>query len=370
MGPDDRKEAIPAAGFTLPVVSVTTRPAAVNPSGLPRVNSRWNRQDHLGQLKTRWGIGRKSYTVDPGLYRLGKPDPTSPVLVSANYKLSFDILRRDMAGRDAWLLVLDTKGINVWCAAGKGTFSTGELIDMVESTGLSSLVSHRRLIVPQLGAPGVAAHDVKKSSGFKVVFGPVRSVDLPPFLDRGSKADDSMRRVTFTFMERLVLLPMELLPALKWSLPVLALLWLAGGLGWWGYSGAALLANGLNVTAAYLGAVFAGAVAAPLFLPWLPGRSFSLKGAVAGFIWALLFIPLSAKFLPGAFPSRSWEALVWILALPALSAFLTFNFTGSSTVTSLSGVRKEFRVAVPLQATCAAAGLLLWAAGHFTRGAS
>ncbi len=359
----------PGRGHMLPVVSVTTRPASVDPSKLPQVSSRWSWRDHLGRLKVRWGIGRKSYSVEPGLYVLGKPGSASPVLVSASYKLSFDILRRDMAGRDAWILVLDTKGINVWCAAGKGTFGTSELVDRAESSGLSAVVSHRTLIVPQLGAPGVAAHEVKKASGFKVLFGPVRSADLPRFLDSGSRADDAMRRVTFNFIDRIVLVPMELLPALKWSLPVLAVLWLAGGWGWWGYSGEAFLGNGVNVTAAFLGAVAAGAVAAPLLLPWMPGRSFSLKGAVAGFIWALLFLPLSAKFLPASLPSRSWEASVWLLALPALSSFLTFNFTGSSAITSLSGVRKEFRIAVPLQAAGAAAGLFLWAAGHFHRGA-
>lgn len=67
------------------------------------------------------------YTIDPGLYALGNPDESSPVLVTANYKLTFDRLRQSLPKLDAWVLVLDTKGINVWCAAGKGTFGTGEV---------------------------------------------------------------------------------------------------------------------------------------------------------------------------------------------------------------------------------------------------
>ena len=50
------------------------------------------------------------YTVDPGLYALGSPAADAPVCVTANYKMSFDHLRRALAGRDAWILVLDTKG--------------------------------------------------------------------------------------------------------------------------------------------------------------------------------------------------------------------------------------------------------------------
>lgn len=89
--------------------------------------------DRLGAWKARWGIGRMNYRVEPGLYRLGKPDRRSPVFVSANYKMSFDILRSSLAGRDCWILVLDTKGINVWCAAGKGTFGPMELMGRILS---------------------------------------------------------------------------------------------------------------------------------------------------------------------------------------------------------------------------------------------
>jgi hypothetical protein len=93
---------------------------------VPQVSSFWTQADYLGTFKARWGIGRRHYMVDPGLYALGRPDEKSPVLVTANYKMSFDRLRRALPGRNAWILVLDTKGINVWCAAGKGTFGTAE----------------------------------------------------------------------------------------------------------------------------------------------------------------------------------------------------------------------------------------------------
>ena len=121
-------------------------------------------KDRWGTFKVRWGVGRMNYKVDPGLYALGEPDADSPVLVTANYKLSFDALRSALPGRNFWILVVDTDGINVWCAAGKGTFSTEELVSRIESSGLAQLVSHRRLIVPQLAAPGVAAHRVRELS--------------------------------------------------------------------------------------------------------------------------------------------------------------------------------------------------------------
>jgi hypothetical protein len=116
----------------LPVIEVRTglSPAAssLDRSEVPEVSSEWTWPDRLGELRVRWGFGRNNYRVRPGLYALGSPDRKSPVLVSANYKLSFDVLRRAMSGRQAWILVLDSDGVNVWCAAGKGTFATEELV--------------------------------------------------------------------------------------------------------------------------------------------------------------------------------------------------------------------------------------------------
>jgi CO dehydrogenase/acetyl-CoA synthase gamma subunit (corrinoid Fe-S protein) len=114
--------------------------------------------DRLDHVKARWGYRRDRHRVDPGLYGLGEPGRSSPVFVTANYTLSFDALRSALVGRDAYLLVLDTAGINVWCAAGKGTFGTDELVRRIEAVGLHQVVDHRLLILPQLGAPGVAAH--------------------------------------------------------------------------------------------------------------------------------------------------------------------------------------------------------------------
>ena len=174
---------------------------------IPKVSTTLNRNDKLGTLKARTGINRNNYKVESGIYAVGNPDENSRVLVTANYKLSFDTLRKELEGFDLWILVIDTKGINVWCAAGKGTFGTEELLNRIKSTALENLVSHRKLIIPQLGAPGVSSYKIKELSGFSVIYGPIRANDLPVFINNGLKATEEMRRVTFSFKERLVLLP-------------------------------------------------------------------------------------------------------------------------------------------------------------------
>jgi acetyl-CoA decarbonylase/synthase complex subunit gamma len=303
------------------------------------------------------------YTIEPGLYALGEPNEQSPVLVTANYKMSFDKLREPLPDRNVWILVLDTKGINVWCAAGKGTFGTTELVSRIESSGLTQIVSHRELILPQLSGPGVAAHEVKRLSGFKVIYGPIRAKDLPAFLDAGLKADPAMRIKTFTTWERMELIPMELVGALKAGVIVIPILFLLAFLGRSGEDWTNSLSHGLFSVLAMLTAILVGAVLTPLLLPWLPGRAFSIKGLSVGALFAVI---LAACYWGGWITGiDGLEILAWLLLIPAVSAYLAMNFTGASTYTSLSGVRKEMRWALPLEIAAGIAGLGLWFGSHF-----
>jgi hypothetical protein len=330
---------------------------------VPQVSSSLVWADRLGTIKARWGIGRMHYTLEPGLYALGKPDEGSLVLVTANYKMSFDKLREALPGRDVWILVLDTKGINVWCASGKGTFGTNELVGRIESIGLAQIVSHRELILPQLSGPGVAAHQVKKLSGFKVTYGPIRSKDLPAFLDTGLKATSEMRLKTFTTWERMELIPMELMGALKPGFLVLLIFFFLAFLGRSKEGWINALNHGLFSVLAFLAAVLAGAVLTPLLLPWLPGRAFSVKGLGLGAIFAAIV----AGCYWGGWITKvvSLEILAWVFLIPALSAYLAMNFTGASTYTSLSGVRKEMQWALPLEMGAGIVGIILWLGSQF-----
>jgi len=334
------------------------------PSGpVPVVDSNLTRADRFGAVRIRLGIGRMNYSIDPGLYALGSPNENSPVLVTANYKLSFDCLRSSLPGRSAWILVLDTRGINVWCAAGKGTFGTDELVSKVESVRLSETVKHRNLIVPQLGAPGVAAHSVRRQCGFKVVYGPVGASDIPEFLDSGCHATPVMRNKTFDLKERAVLIGVELGTVIKFGFPVcLAVLFLAG-VGWSGSFRLNMLQHGLIGVSSLMAAILAGTVLTPLLLPWLPGRAFSLKGLSAGIVPAVVN---GVIWLPSSFTAPVYlEFAGWLLIGAALTAFLAMNFTGCSTYTSLAGVKKEMRLALPVETAGAVAGLLLVVLARF-----
>ena len=184
-----------------------------------------NRWDHF---LARWGYRRNDHRVTPGLYALGTPTADSPVFVTANYTLSFDALRTALHGINGYVLVLNTYGINVWCAAGKGTFGTDELVKRLEITGLAGVVKHRKLILPQLGAPNISPVEVKKQTGFSVEYGPVRADDLPAFLEN-HKASPEMRKVQFTLWDRIVLIPVELVHTLLPMILVAVILYILSG---------------------------------------------------------------------------------------------------------------------------------------------
>ncbi len=326
---------------------------------VPVVTTELNTRDRLGKIRVRWGFRRDQYQVAPGLYAMGRPDEHSPVLVTANYKLSFDTLRSEAGVTEAWILVVDTRGINVWCAAGKGTFSTAEVVRQVKSSQLERIVEHRRLVLPQLSATGVAARQVKKGCGFKVTWGPVRAEDLKRFLENGLQADEAMRRVTFTMGERTALIPVELSFLPRYLLWILAATFVLSGFGAGIFSFHAAWFRGAMMILALAGGVFAGAVAAPILLPWIPMRSFSLKGAVVGGIAGLGIVAVLREQV------NSWEAAALLICTAVISSYLTMNFTGSTPYTSPSGVEKEMRRAIPVQAAAALAVPVLWIAAAF-----
>ena len=302
--------------------------------------------DVLGGWKVRWGIGRMRYQIPPGLYRVGQPDSNSPVLVTANYKLTVDKVRKELGGLSAWLLVLDTKGVNVWCAAGKGTFGTAELVRRIQTANLKEVVKHRNLVLPQLGATGVAAHEVKRATGFTVHYGSVRAADIKAYLAAGLKATPAMRRVTFNWKERVVLTPMEIVGGLKWMLVALLVLAVLE----------VIRHHGVTWHLAvhfvpFLAAVLTGGLLVPLLLPFIPFRSFALKGTVAGILLvaALLFL----------LPMGITEAAGVALLVLATTSCMAMMFTGATTFTTLAGAKLEVRYALPLMLICAVTGAAL-----------
>lgn len=274
-------------------------------------------REWLWRIAVRFGFARNSYRIPPGLYAIGQPDTRSPIMVTCNYKLTVDLLRSNLRSRNIWILVLNTDGINVWCAAGKGTFCTAEVLYWLEKTQLKNFVENRELIMPQLGAPSIEPHLIRRYSGYKVVYGPIRGRDISKFLDSAGSISEVERLIKFDTADRFEVAVLELFRHLCVSvfLIVIGSIWpqitVLRDLGW-----------------AFTAATIAGSLLLPLLLPVMPLRGFVQNGL-------LTYVPLAFLFAFAGVP-------IWSLTIAAsYAAWQALNFTGSTTFTSYTAVKTE-----------------------------
>ena len=148
-----------------------------------------------------------------GLIQIGHPDRQSPVFLTGNYHLTVARVKRALAGMDAYLLVANSRGINVWCAATGGYFTNHDAISALKTSGIEALVDHRDVILPQLAATGIEAQVVKKKTGWRVIWGPVYAQDLPTFVAHHRQKTPAMRQVTFPWTQRVEM-------AVAWAFPI------------------------------------------------------------------------------------------------------------------------------------------------------
>ncbi|MEN8184094.1 MAG: HgcAB-like fusion protein [Myxococcota bacterium] len=237
-----------------------------------------------------------------GLRSVGSPDEWSPVVVTGNYDLTVRRVLRALRRVDAWVVVAPSAGINVWCAAAGGHFTTHQVVTALKTSGVDRRVRHRRAILPQLAATGVLAREVSRRCGWRVRFGPVYAEDLPRYLAQDGKKSDDMRRVRFDLRERLEM-------AAAWGGPAALLL---GG-------GAAGLKPAWALPLAAQGALLALAV----FLAYdrLPGPRRLLLGGSA-----LAASALAVTLAGGGLAALTVAALSSVL----LTGVLTFDYEGST----------------------------------------
>jgi ubiquinone/menaquinone biosynthesis C-methylase UbiE len=246
--------------------------------------------------------------IMPGLYAVGTPDRRSPVLVTGNFDLTVRRLVRAIDGVvDAWILVADSAGINVWCAAGGGYFTAEKVIAALKTAQLKERVDHHALILPQLCANGVDGWLIRRETGWGVFWGPARARDIPDYLQRKRRKTDTMRWVRFPLKDRLEMVTVTLgFYGLLILLPVL-IFWREH---FW------------PITLSLLGLSYFYAIVHP----WLPGRDGLQKAvpltliSMAGLVlYALLVAPL---------PRLSF--FHWIVGLTGLSVFTAAELQGMS----------------------------------------
>jgi NAD-dependent dihydropyrimidine dehydrogenase PreA subunit len=148
-----------------------------------------------------------------GLAKIGNPSRNSPVFLTCNYHLTVERVKRELRGTDAYLLVAQSRGINVWCAATGGHFTNHSVISVLKTSGIEKLVDHRNVIMPQLAATGVESKTIQKKTGWRIMWGPVYAKNIPAFIKNKLVKTAAMRVVGFPWMQRIEM-------AVAWAFPI------------------------------------------------------------------------------------------------------------------------------------------------------
>ena len=283
-----------------------------------------------------------------GLVAIGRPGRDAPVLLTGNFGLTVARVKRALTGVDAYLLVANSRGVNVWCAATGGLLTNHDVVSVLKTSGVAELVDHRQVILPQLAATGIEGTIVHKKTGWKVFWGPLRAEAIPEFLRRGMETTREMRTARFPWRERLEM-------AVAWAFPIslLALVvlpfWPEGALPLVGlvWSLSLLAFLGFPLYARRLEDRRSGPVGFVFF-------DFGERGALL-ILWLLFLLALLGY--QAATGHLGWAfALRWGIASLAVLAILAIDLTGSTPVYK-SGLHADRLLRIELDASrCKGAG--------------
>ncbi len=280
--------------------------------------------------------------IEPGIYQSGNPDENSPIIVTANYLYTYIKVMRALKGIDAWVLCVDSNGINVWCAARGNNFGNKQLIEAVEATDIANITIKKTLIVPQLSAGGITAPLIKSEAPdfpFNILYGPVWAKYIPQFLEeRPARKPDKMKLANFTLSHRFraeithttfLFRKIFLLPTIALLLLLIGLtfidtlwirkLWIVGELCFW--------------------IIIANALIAILFPITKFTRKFITKGIIFGIITVIMFGGVSWFFnysLPNIILSSFFY--FWV------AFFSTMSFSGYTMATSPREIQDEYPI--------------------------
>nr|HID58894.1 acetyl-CoA decarbonylase/synthase complex subunit gamma [Desulfobacterales bacterium] len=126
---------------------------------------------------------QRPMTVTAGIYEVGTPDETSPVLVTTNFSLTYFIVSGEIEGSrvPSWLLIMDTEGLSVMTAWAAGKFVGDAVGAFVKKCGISDKVEHKNIIIPGYAA-SISGDLEEELPDWKVLIGPREAAYIPKYL--------------------------------------------------------------------------------------------------------------------------------------------------------------------------------------------
>jgi len=132
---------------------------------------------------------QKPIQVETGVYEVGEPDASSPVLITTNFSLTYYTVEADVSAGNinAWIVVVDTDGTSVLTAWAAEDFTPEIIAKTIKACGIEDKIDNKIAVLP--GGVAVLSGDLEQESGWKIVVGPRESSGIPAFF----KADYAER---------------------------------------------------------------------------------------------------------------------------------------------------------------------------------
>jgi acetyl-CoA decarbonylase/synthase complex subunit gamma len=136
-------------------------------------------------------VARMNLYTDPqrplattqGIYEIGGPHENSPVLITANFSLTYFIVSGEIETSKvpSWLLVKDTEGLSVLTAWAAGKFGADTIAPFIKKSGIEDRVSHRKLVIPGYLAAESGGLE-EELPGWEILIGPREGAHIPAYL--------------------------------------------------------------------------------------------------------------------------------------------------------------------------------------------
>jgi ferredoxin len=276
-----------------------------------------------------------------GLIEIGTPDRHSPVLLTCNYHLTVERVKRSLRSLDCYLLIANSRGVNVWCAATGGVFTHHDVISALKTSGIEDLVDHHEVILPQLAATGIEARRMRQATGWEVIWGPVYAKDIPAFLEARRQKTAALRQVTFSLSQRIEM-------AVAWAFPISAIAALVLAFFW--------RAAVVPLVLVVWGIALLAFAAYPLYARWLNTKRERVglivfdfgRGGLQLILWGVCLLVLVALAVSPA-PFSWGDVLRWGLATLVVVLIVSIDLSGSTPVLK-SGLHPDRLFKVTLDA--------------------
>jgi len=127
---------------------------------------------------------RRSMQVEEKIYEIGKPDESSPILITTNFSLTYFIISGEVETSKipAWLLVMNVEGQSVLTAWAAGKFVPELIAQFIKKSGIKNKTSRKEIVIPGYVAQLQGELEEELGEGWKIVVGPREAGEITKFL--------------------------------------------------------------------------------------------------------------------------------------------------------------------------------------------